>query len=144
MADDRAVLLATLASFPGRLGVAARRAAVGPPPPAGEWGPAEVVRHLIAVEREVHQARLHDLSTQDAPTWSWTEPGPWPGEPTLTLDGVLARFAADRATTVRMLETLDDAGWARTGTHTRLGVWDVAGLVRNAVTHDEEHLAGLG
>lgn len=143
MADERAVLLAALAGFPARLDDAAPAAAAGPPPPDGEWGPNEVVRHLIAVESEVHQARLHDLATTANPTWHWAEPGPWPGEPELSLDALLARFADGRATTIRTLEALDDAGWARTGTHSRLGEWDVAGLVRNAITHDEDHLAGL-
>ena len=58
-------------------------------------------------------------------------------------DALLDRFAALRAATLATVGALDDAGWARTGTHERLGVWDVAGLVRNAVDHDQEHLGGL-
>jgi hypothetical protein len=38
---------------------------------------------------------------------------------------------------------LDDAGWARTGTHARLGVFDVEALLQNAIDHDREHLRGL-
>ena len=138
----RAELLAELAGFPDRL-ASATRAAAGLPVPDGEWGPNEVARHLIAVETEVHQARLADLATQDAPVWAWAEPGPWPGEPDLTLDALLERFAGLRATTRATLDALDAAGWAQTGTHTRLGVWDVEALVRNAVEHDAEHLRGL-
>ena len=59
----RAALLADLTGFPERLASAAR-AAAGRPVPDGEWGRNEVVRHLIAVETEVHQARLADLATQ--------------------------------------------------------------------------------
>jgi hypothetical protein len=140
---DRAELIAALTAFPGRLEAAARAAATRPTP-AGEWGPAEVLRHLIACEIEVHQARIADLAAHDDPRWDWAEPGPWPGEPELTPDGLLERFASLRATTVATVAGLDDAGWARTGTHSRLGVWDVAGLLANAVAHDEEHLAGLG
>ena len=139
---NRAELLAALAAFPDRLAVAARGASARPTPP-GEWGPVEVVRHLIAVETEVHQARLADLATTDDPRWDWAEPGPWPGEPDLTLDDLLARFAGLRATTIGAVVALDDDGWARTGTHARLGVWDVAGLLANAVGHDDEHLRGL-
>jgi len=138
----RAERLAVLAGFPERLAPAARAAAARPVP-AGGWGPNEVVRHLIAVETDVHQARLTDLATQDAPTWDWAEPGPWPGEPDLSLDALLERFTGLRAATLARLATLDEAGWARTGTHTRLGVWDVEALVRNAVDHDAEHLTGL-
>ena len=139
---DRAELVAALTAFPDRLGSAVHAAAARPAP-AGEWGPVEVVRHLIAVETDVHQARLADLATLDDPRWDWAEPGPWPDEPELTLDGVLQRFASLRAATVATVTGLDHAGWARTGTHSRLGVWDVAGLLANAVAHDEEHLAGL-
>ncbi len=38
---------------------------------------------------------------------------------------------------------LDDAGWARFGTHVTYGVLDVAGLLNLAIDHDEDHLAGL-
>ena len=47
---DRAELVAAFAAFPARLAAAAE-AAVDVPVPAGEWGPSEVVRHLVAVER---------------------------------------------------------------------------------------------
>jgi hypothetical protein len=139
---DRADVIAALASFPEALASAARVAATRPTP-AGDWGPDEVVRHMIAVETEVHQARLADLATQDDPRWSWVEPSPWRGEPTLSLEALLARFADLRARTLRTVEGLDPAGWARTGTHERLGQWDVLGLLRNAVDHDAEHLRGL-
>ncbi len=131
-----------LASFPARLASAAR-AAVGRPVPDGEWTPEQVVRHLIAVEADVHQARLRDLATTDRPEWSWTEPGPWTGESELGLDGVLERFAAARDETLATLRSLDAAGRARVGHHETFGELDVAGLVQNAIDHDEEHLAGL-
>ena len=135
-------LIEALASYPTALREAARAAAVRPTPP-GEWGPPEVVRHLIAVEVEVHQARLADLATTADPRWSWVEPPPWLGEPELDLATLLARFATLRATTLATVAGLDDAGWARTGVHERLGRWDVAALLANAVTHDADHLAGL-
>ena len=145
---EREVLVVALAAFPGRLAVAAQAvasdlAAGGRAVPAGEWGPPEVVRHLIAVETDVHQARLADLAATDDPHWDWTEPGPWPGEPGCSLAGLLDRFARLRAATLATVAALDEAGWRRTGTHTRLGRWDVAGLLQNAVDHDEDHLAGL-
>ncbi|HET9755031.1 MAG TPA: DinB family protein [Candidatus Limnocylindrales bacterium] len=135
-------LIATLAGFPERLDVVARSAA-DRPTLDGEWTPEQVVRHLVAVETGVHQARLLDLATVAEPRWGWTEPGPWPDEPELGLEGVLARFAAHRATTLATIAALDEAGWARSGEHATFGTLDVAGLVRNAVDHDEEHLRGL-
>ncbi len=136
-------LLAALSAGPDRVTVAAQVAAARPATP-GEWTAEEVVRHLVAVETDVHQARLRDLATLDEPRWTWTEPGPWSGEPDLDLDGVLRRFAALRGETVAMVGALDEEGWARTGQHETFGALDVAGVLRNSVDHDEEHLRGLG
>ncbi len=135
-------LMAALAGFPERLDVAARSVA-DRPTPDGEWTPEQVVRHLIAVEIGVHQARLRDLATVAEPRWGWAEPGPWAEEPELGFDGVLARFTAHRAATLATIDALDEVGWTRSGEHTTFGALDVAGLLRNAVDHDEEHLRGL-
>jgi len=138
----RSRLLARLAAFPGRLAATAGPAAARPDPD-GEWSVEQVARHLIAVEVEVHQSRLRDLATDDAPSWTWQEPGPWPGEPELDLDGVLGRFAQLRGETVATFRALDEAGWARAGRHAMFGSLDAEGLLRLAVDHDEEHLAGV-
>jgi hypothetical protein len=131
------------ATFPDRVAAAAE-AAEGAPRTDGEWTPEQVVRHLIAVETVVHQARLLDVSVEDRPTWGWTEPGPWLGEPDLDLAGVLARFAELRAGTIATLRSLDATAWTRSGTHATYGKLDVAGLLRLAMDHDEEHIRGLG
>jgi hypothetical protein len=89
----RSELLASLAVVPAEVATAAR-VADGRPVPDGEWTADLVVRHLIAVETEVHQARLRDLDTVEDPQWSWVEPPPWLGEPGLTIDELLDRFAA--------------------------------------------------
>lgn len=139
---DRGAALAKLAVFPERLAEAAR-AASGRDVPDDAWTPEQVVRHLIAVEVEVHQHRLRDVATAPDPRWTWTEPGPWTGEPELGLESVLQRFTTTRAATLTTLGALDEAGWARVGHHATFGELDVAGLVRNAVDHDAEHLGGL-
>jgi hypothetical protein len=139
MDADRA-LVARLAAIPERLATVARAASPEPPAP-GEWSPTEVVRHLIAVEREVWHSRLDQLAVEDHPHWPWAEPGPWPGEPDAGLEGVLAVYAAERALTIDKLTALD---WSRTGTHETFGTLDVAGLMTKAIDHDDEHVAGLG
>ena len=135
-------LVEAFAGFPDRLAVAAR-AAADRPVPAGEWGPAEVARHLIAVEDEVWQTRLARLAVEDRPHWPWTEPGLAPGFDGAPLDQVLAVFAAARGETTTTVRVLDDPGWARSGTHDTYGVLDVAALLRHAIDHDAEHLASL-
>jgi len=139
---DRAALVERFTSFPDRLAEAAR-AAVGGPVPAGEWTPAEVVRHLMAVEGEVWLSRLATLVAGGEPHWSWVEPGPLPGFDGSSLDDVLGLFGRLRASTVDFLGMFDDAAWARTGIHATFGRLDVAGLLRLAVDHDAEHLSGL-
>ena len=114
-APERARLLDRFADFPAPLRAAA--GAADRTPPDGEWSSEQVVRHLIAVEMRVHQVRLLDVAVHDVPAWSWTEPGPWDGEPDLDLDGVLTRFAELRASTVariRASTTMVGAGPAST------------------------------
>ena len=139
---DRADILERLGSFPARLAEAAR-AAADRPVPAGEWTPAEVVRHLMAVEGEVWLARLASLAAGGEPRWSWTEPGPLPGFEDVSLDDVLGLFGRLRASTLDFLRMFDGHGWSRTGIHDTFGRLDLAGLLRLAIDHDEEHLAGL-
>ncbi len=141
---SRDELVEAFAAFPARLAAAAKaRVAEWRPFPEGEWGPTEIVRHLIAVEDQVHRARLAQVAKQDDPHWTWTEPGPAPGFDDASLLEVLTVFARRRAKTVAMVRALDEAGWARFGTHETYGRLDVAGLLRLAVDHDSEHLAGL-
>lgn len=142
MSRDEDELVEAFAHFPKKLAAAAR-AATDCPVAAGEWGPAEVVRHLIAVEDEVWQARLAHLAAEDRPHWTWTEPGLAPGFDGAPLDRVLAVFADARGETAATVRVLDDPGWARTGTHDTYGVLDVAALLRIAIDHDSEHLASL-
>lgn len=147
MDAERHALLDRLVTFPGRLGVAARRAeaADGPGgPPPGEWTAREAVAHLVAVEAAVWQARLDQLSSGGLePGWAWTEPGPVTDPAAARLEGAIALFAASREATVARLEALDDSGWARAGIHAVYGRLDVAGLLRVAAEHDEEHLVAL-
>jgi hypothetical protein len=139
---DREALVERFASFPDRLAAAAR-AAEGRPVPDGEWTPSLVVRHLMAVEGEVWLARLVTLVAGGEPHWSRMEPGPLPGFEDASLDEVLGLFGRLRASTVDFLGMFDDEGWARAGVHETYGRLDVGGLLRIAIDHDEEHLAGL-
>jgi hypothetical protein len=139
---SRAESLDIFATFPGRLRVATL-AAVAPIAPA-EWSAIEVIRHLIAVEGQVHLSRLRQIAAEDDPHWPWTEPGLAPGFDGAELSEVLETFAAARAATVELVLALDDDGWTRHGTHATYGRLDVDGLLRVASDHDGEHLRGLG
>ena len=142
---SRKALVAAFAGFPTRLDAAASAAALtGRPVPPGEWGPTEVVRHLIAVEGEVWQSRLARIAAEDDPHWPWIEPGLAPGFDGAPLEAMVVAFAAARAANVATIRALDEAGWVRFGTHATYGRLDVEGLLRIAVDHDADHLDGLG
>ena len=140
--SERDALVERFASFPVRLADAAHGASERPVP-AGEWGPSEVVAHLIAVEAVVWRARLRDLEGTEDPRWSRTEPGLAAGLEDASLDEILSTFEAARAGTAEIVRALDAAGWARSGIHAVYGRLDVAGLLGVAIDHDEEHLRGI-
>ncbi|MGZ8515473.1 MAG: DinB family protein [Candidatus Limnocylindrales bacterium] len=139
----RAELVGLFAASRDRIERAARAAERGGDATPGEWSAREVVLHLVAVERDVFQARLDDLETGDDPHWTWVEPGTADGPGGETLDGAIARFGACRGATLRRVGALDEAGWLRSGTHETYGVLDVGGLLRLAHDHDLDHLATL-
>ena len=137
----RLELARELAAIPRLLGIAARNA---PRPPDGEWSAREVVCHLIAVESEAWHVRLDSLwDSTDTPQWVWTEPGPWDGRGSETLETALLAFGTRRAATIERLTRLDDAGWRRTGLHPTFGRQDIAAVMQMALDHDREHIAGL-
>jgi len=135
---DREALLRDLAIVPYRVAGAVRRE-VGAA--SGEWLPREIARHLIATESEVWQPRLRQLAAGDHPRWPWTEPGL---APAAEEEEVAETFAGLRRETIALLRGFDEATWRRSGTHETLGELDVAGLMREALIHDEEHLAAIG
>jgi hypothetical protein len=134
--------LQAIATFPEHLRLALA-AAANRAVPSGEWSPTEVVRHLIAVEDEVHLHRLGQIAVEDDPRWQWTEPGLATGFDGAGLAEVLEAFAALRASTVQLVQALDDNGWARHGMHATYGRLDVEGLLLLASNHDAEHLGAL-
>lgn len=140
--EARTAVRDELASYPSRLAGPAQ-AAVSRLLPPGEWTSTDIVRHLIAVEKEVWHVRLDQLARDPDARWPWTEPGRWQGAPEASLDQLLAIHAGDRAATVARLDALDDAGWARAGIHETYGRLDVAGLMAKAIDHDREHMTGL-
>ena len=137
----RLELARELAAIPRALGMAARSAG---PAPDGEWSARELVCHLIAVEGEVWHVRLDSLwDSGEEPHWTWMEPGPWDGPGSETLETALLAFGTRRAATIKRLTRLDDAAWRRTGLHPTFGRQDVAAVLRTALDHDREHIAGL-
>jgi hypothetical protein len=86
---------------------------------------------------------LARVAAEDDPHWTWTEPGLAPGLDDATLGTILSAFATARSETTATVRALDDAGWARFGTHATYGRLDVEGLLRLADDHDSSHLDAL-
>ncbi|HLX34555.1 MAG TPA: DinB family protein [Candidatus Limnocylindrales bacterium] len=144
----QAALIDRLASGPGRVAAAARRAGI---PAGGEWSALQVVRHLVATESLVWQARLEQLEASagaegrqlSPPTWVWLEPGPWSGPGDDTIEGTIAELRRRRVRTLELVRRLDAAGWRRFGIHATYGRLDVGRLLTVAVDHDAEHLGQI-
>ena len=145
MTPDQRALRDRFASTPDRAVAATLGAGADPdePPRPGEWSAREVVRHLIAVELAVWQARFDALASETFPIWPWVEPGLWLGPGLDTFADATARFGEVRGASVARLDRLDAPGWERSGRHLTYGVLDVAALLRIALDHDAEHLAQI-
>jgi hypothetical protein len=107
------------------------------------WSATDIVRHLIAVERDVWWGRFGSLREPGEPRWAWTEPGLEPGLDDARLDELVARFAEARLATLSIIEGFDDEAWGRTGVHETFGRLDATALLGIASDHDDEHLASL-
>ncbi len=145
MTADQQSLISELESIPTRMAEAARLAAQIPQP-EGEWSPRTILIHMLAGDVQIWQVRLKMLAEQDKPHWQWTEPdlAEWKRRfESRSLDVLAAEFTRTRGEIVSHLKALDDAGWARVGTHATYGLLDVAGLCAKLLEHDYEHLAEL-
>ena len=135
---ETAALVETFARFPARLAAAAKaRVAEWRPIPDGEWAPAETVRHLIAVEDEVHQRGSPSSPGRSTRTGPGPSPARRPASKTRRCPGpdrVRRRAGEDGRHGPRASTT--PAGPA-SGRTRRTAVLDVAGLLRLATDHDE-------
>lgn len=103
-------LMATLS------GVSDDQAAVGYGP--GKWTLKEMLLHVIDAER-VFSYRLLRVARGDATPLPGFEQDDWVPHSranSRTLPSLLVEFAAVRAATLALVESLDDAAWARRGT----------------------------
>lgn len=141
----RAELVAAFAAVPERFAAAVASLPADPDATRpGRWSVREEILHQLVVECVVWWRRLDDIAASEDAQWSTTEPGLGDEPDSRDAAALLTAFASARAATVGRVEALEDAGWARAGTHAKHGVLDVEGLLRLALTHDEEHLAAIG
>ncbi len=110
--------------------------------PEGGWCIKEIVGHLRDSAELDHQ-RLYMMSTQTDPILEPYDQDALAiehGYLERDLGEMLAELREYRALTVRLLTTLVNWNWARTGQHLEAGRMSIRQLVEHMVHHEGEHL----
>jgi DinB superfamily len=114
-------------------------------PTPGEWTVREIVHHLADSEM-TSAIRLRRLLVEDAPVITGYDEEAFVRR--LTADRPLAAsldaFAAARRTTAEILERLEEADWARAGTHSESGRYSVEDWLEIYAAHAHDHAAQIG
>jgi hypothetical protein len=109
-------------------------------PAPGEWTAREIVHHLADSET-MSTVRLRRLLAEDAPHIVGYDQDeyarvlhydrPW--------EASFAVFAAVRAANAELLDRLDDADWARAGTHSEDGPYSMERWLELYAAHGHDH-----
>jgi hypothetical protein len=143
-ADERRALIAQYTT--GYDEVVRALAGIGPAerdwrPAPGEWSAREVLHHLADSET-ISGIRLRRLLVEENPVIQGYDEAEYarrfryqdrPWEP------ALRAFEAARATTAQVLESMTDADWRRTGTHTESGAYSAEAWLRIYADHGHVH-----
>jgi uncharacterized damage-inducible protein DinB len=111
-------------------------------PAPDEWSLGEVLCHLRDVEREVHQARIAAVLTEDRAFLQgvnadeWAEPRDYCNQ---DAPEAQADYLAARDATMATLRNLPAEAWQRQGQHTFFGPTTLQELVFLVVQHDRVH-----
>jgi uncharacterized damage-inducible protein DinB len=137
---EREIAVARLTAVPvmlGELTVDVTIAQASKPAAPGEWGIADVVRHLLEGDREKFLPRLRRMLAEARPVFERTSPleGDASDLPTL-----VAAFASARTQVVKILGGLAEDGWMREGVSPSRGPLTVEAYTRSTDKHDTEHL----
>jgi hypothetical protein len=114
-------------------------------PSDSEWSIKEIVGHLRDAA-EIYHKRLYMMSTQTDPVLQPYDPDALAVEHAYldrNVDEMLRELRDFRAATVRLLTTLVNWNWARTGRHLEDGRVSIRQLVEHMVEHENEHLEDL-
>lgn len=108
-------------------------------PSADTWSMADVVNHLIDVERRYRQ-RLQRVLDEAKPWLPFLHPHEEAHDPQAALTTLLARFKEERAQTVALLKEIGPGEWQRRAVHETKGDVTLRFLVQYMVDHDIQHL----
>lgn len=110
------------------------------PPTADDWTARQVIHHLADSEAMAY-IRLRRLLADDSPVIEGYDEPEWARRLHYDrpVDGSLAVLAAVRASSLELLDRLEDADWARSGAHSNSGPYSVEDWVRIYAGHAHEH-----
>jgi hypothetical protein len=110
-------------------------------PAPGEWSAREVVHHLADSET-ISGVRLRRLLIEDNPVIQGYDEADYARRfryQERAWEPALRAFEAARATTGQLLESMTDADWRRTGTHSESGAYSTEGWLRIYAEHAYVH-----
>jgi uncharacterized damage-inducible protein DinB len=141
-AERLGVLRTTLAELPAA--VAGVERAEDESPSSGGWSLREVLAHLADAEL-VYGVRLRLLVGVDNPRLEGYDQERWAQRFTSleTVGSALERWRVQREANLRLLDSLSEDEWSRTGTHTERGVESVEDQLVRMSDHDAGHLRQL-
>lgn len=148
MIDERLEILKSLRAGPLVVRAIVRDlpdATIRRQPAAGEWAIVEVVAHLADTE-ERSLARTRKMLAEDRPELPPYDPHALSlerGYLAMDIGAELDRYDALRTEAADLLESLDDAGWRRTGLHGEHGEISVEQLAAHTAGEDADHFAQI-
>ena len=113
------------------------------PSPEGGWGVADIIGHLRDTA-EIDHKRLYMMSTQTDPVlepWDEQASAERRRKSPADLAAMLGELREWRADTVRLLTTLVNWNWARTGRHLEQGRMSIRQMVEYMVDHESQHMS---
>ena len=117
----------------------------------GEWPAQVVLGHVSQVDELVWMPRIQRMcqaqaSSQETPEFAWWEPdanATYERFKDASLDEVSALAMSSRTQLLTVIKELSAEQWMATAKHEAFGEIDIAGLIIQVLTHDEEHRASL-
>jgi hypothetical protein len=145
MSEDRATLIAAIASLPANLealvqGLSAEELTT--PYLAGEWTVAQNVHHLVDSHANSY-IRCKLILTEGDPPLKPYDQDAWAALPDASaadLSDSLAILRGLHARWVRFWEQLPETAWGRTGNHPENGPMSLARILQSYAEHGEGHL----
>ena len=117
----------------------------------GEWPAQVVLGHVSQVDEEVWMPRIAKMCTalaagDDPPSFDWWEPdanATYDRFKDMSLSEAAALAMSVRTQLLSAVKELTPELWTATAGHEAFGHIDIAGLIIQILTHDEEHRASL-